>query len=114
PSDYDPLGPWKPASPDHERDEAQHLPPPAITKISNEGWTSYMHATIMTQRALTDSEVIDFADHHSGTLATKPGRINPYKIGIELYHEIEDRWNKGKFGKEYDDCDDLEARKRWD
>jgi stage V sporulation protein R len=75
---------------------------------------SYWHSTIMTQRALTDSEVIDFADHHSGTLAMAPGRINPYKIGIELYREIEDRWNKGKFGKEYDECDDLEARKRWD
>jgi stage V sporulation protein R len=75
---------------------------------------SYWHSTIMTQRALNDSEVIDFADHHSGTLAMTPGRINPYKIGIELFREIEDRWNKGKFGKDYDDCDDLEVRKRWD
>jgi stage V sporulation protein R len=75
---------------------------------------SYWHSTIMTQRALNDSEVIDFADHHSGTLAMTPGRINPYKIGIELFREIEDRWNKGKFGKDYDDCDDREAKKRWD
>ena len=43
-----------------------------------------------------------------------PGRLNPYKIGIELFRDIEDRWNKGKFGKEYDECDDLEAKKRWD
>ncbi|PYQ07995.1 MAG: SpoVR family protein, partial [Acidobacteria bacterium] len=75
---------------------------------------SYWHSTIMTQRALNDSEVIDFADHHSGTLAMTPGRVNPYKIGIELFREIEDRWNKGKFGKDYDDCDDLEVKKRWD
>jgi stage V sporulation protein R len=75
---------------------------------------SYWHSTIMTQRALTDSEVIDFADQHSGTLAMSPGRMNPYKIGIELFREIEDRWNKGKFGKEYDECDDLEAKRRWD
>jgi stage V sporulation protein R len=75
---------------------------------------SYWHSTIMTQRALNDSEVIDFADHHSGTLAMTPGRVNPYKIGIELFREIEDRWNKGKFGKDYDECDDLEVRKRWD
>ena len=75
---------------------------------------SYWHSTIMTQRALNDSEVIDFADHHSGTLAMNPGRLNPYKIGIELFREIEDRWNKGKFGKDYDDCDDREAKKRWD
>jgi stage V sporulation protein R len=75
---------------------------------------SYWHSTIMTQRALNASEVIDFADHHSGTLAMTPGRINPYKIGIELFREIEDRWNKGKFGKDYDDCDDREVKKRWD
>jgi stage V sporulation protein R len=85
-----------------------------MTKVMNEGWASLWHSTIMTQRALTDSEVVDFADQHSGTLAMAPGRINPYKIGIELFREIEDRWNKGKFGRDYDDCDDIEARWRWD
>ena len=68
----------------------------------------------MTQRALADSEIIDYADHHSGTLAMTPGRLNPYKIGIELFRDIEDRWNKGKFGKEYDECDDIEVKRRWD
>jgi stage V sporulation protein R len=75
---------------------------------------SYWHSTLMTQRALKDAEVVDFADHHAGTLAMTPGRINPYKIGIELFREIEERWNKGKFGKDYDECDDLEVRRRWD
>jgi len=75
---------------------------------------SYWHSTIMTQRALTDSEVVDFADQHAGTLAMSPGRFNPYKIGIELFREIEDRWNKGRFGKEYDECDDIAAKRRWD
>ena len=96
------------------REEAYYFAPQAMTKVMNEGWASYWHATIMTQRALTDAEVVDFADHHSGTLAMTPGRLNPYKIGIELFRDIEDRWNKGKFGKEYDDCDDIEAKQRWD
>jgi stage V sporulation protein R len=85
-----------------------------MTKILNEGHASFWHSTIMTQRALTDSEVIDFADQHSGTMVMTPGRLNPYKIGLELFRDIEDRWNKGKFGKEYDECDDLEAKRRWD
>jgi stage V sporulation protein R len=85
-----------------------------MTKVLNEGWATFWHATLMTQRAMNDSEVVDFADHHAGTLAITPGRLNPYKIGIELFREIEDRWNKGKFGKEYDECDDLEVRRRWD
>jgi stage V sporulation protein R len=75
---------------------------------------SYWHATIMTQRAVRASEIIDFADQNAGTLAMSPGSMNPYKIGIELFRDIEDRWNKGKFGKEYEDCDDLEVRRRWD
>ena len=68
----------------------------------------------MTEKVLRDSEVIDFADHHAGTMAMSPGRINPYKIGIELFRDIEDRWNRGRFGKEYDECDDLVAKAKWD
>ncbi|HLQ37873.1 MAG TPA: SpoVR family protein, partial [Planctomycetota bacterium] len=52
-------------------------------------------------------------DAHSGTLATRPGQINPYKIGVELFRDIEDRWNKGRFGAEYQACDDPELRRRW-
>jgi len=80
----------------------------------NEGWASYWHSKIMTEKALKDSEIIDFAEQHSGTMAMAPGRINPYKIGIELFRDIEERWNKGKFGKEWDECDDMVERSRWD
>lgn len=96
------------------RDEAYYFAPQGQTKIMNEGWASYWHSKIMTQNMLEDSEVIDFADHHSGTMAMGPGRLNPYKIGIELFRDIEERWNKGKFGKEYDDCDDMVVKKNWD
>ena len=41
-----------------------------------------------------------------------PGQLNPYKLGIELFRDIEDRWNKGQFGKEYDECDDLRRSAR--
>jgi stage V sporulation protein R len=96
------------------REEAYYFAPQGQTKIMNEGWASYWHSFLMTQHVLKDSEIIDFADHHAGTMATRPGQINPYKIGIELYRDIEDRWNKGKFGKEYDDCDDVNEKKHWD
>jgi stage V sporulation protein R len=109
-----PLKPWQRDVLSIIRDEAYYFSPQGQTKIMNEGWASYWHSTIMTQRALHPSEVIDFADHHSGTMAVQRGRINPYKLGIELLRDIEDRWNKGRFGKEYDDCDDLEKRRTWD
>jgi stage V sporulation protein R len=96
------------------REEAYYFAPQAQTKIMNEGWATYWHSKIMTERCLTDAEVIDYADHHSGTVHATPGRLNPYKLGLELFRDIEDRWNKGKFGKEYEECDDVELKKKWD
>ena len=96
------------------REESYYYSPQAQTKIMNEGWAVYWHSRIMTEKALVDSEVIDYADHHSGTLGVRPGVINPYKIGVELFRDIEDRWNKGKFGKEYAECDDLDEKRHWD
>jgi stage V sporulation protein R len=96
------------------RDEAYYFAPQGQTKIMNEGWASYWHSTIMTERALECWECIDYADHHSGTMAMHGPRINPYKLGIEQFRHIEERWNTGRFGKEYDDCDDLEKRRTWD
>ena len=75
---------------------------------------SYWHSTIMTQNVATASEIITFADLHSGVVATGGGRLNPYKLGLELLRDVEDRWNKGRFGKEYDECDDLGAKRTWD
>ena len=75
---------------------------------------SYWHSHIMTRFALKDDELIDYADHHSGTLATSPGRLNPYKLGIELFRHIEDRWNRGAFGPAYEACDDVSERATWD
>jgi stage V sporulation protein R len=96
------------------REEAYYFAPQAQTKIMNEGWASFWHTTIMTQRALEDSEVIDYADRHAGTMGVQPGSINPYKLGLELFRDIEERWNKGCFGKEWQECDDLRLRKAWD
>ena len=96
------------------RDEAYYFAPQGMTKIMNEGWASYWHSKIMTQHILTDAEIIDFADAHSGTMAMSPNSFNPYKVGIELFRDIEDRWNKGRFGKEWEECDDIHEKANWD
>jgi len=96
------------------REEAYYFAPQGQTKIMNEGWASYWHSKIMTHHALNTQEFVDYADHHSGTMATQPGRINPYKLGIELWRDIEDRWNRGQFGREYEECDDYRQRRQWD
>lgn len=95
------------------REESYYFAPQAQTKIMNEGWATYWHTKIMTEKCLDDSELVDYADHQSGTLAVQPGTINPYKLGYELFKDIESRWNTGRFGKEYEECDDLEAKRLW-
>jgi stage V sporulation protein R len=47
-------------------------------------------------------------------MATSPGQLNPYKLGVELFRDIEERWDKGQFGREWEDCDDLEVKRTWD
>ena len=96
------------------RDEAYYFAPQGMTKVMNEGWASFWHSTLMTKHFVESKEIIDYADHHSGTVHMPPGNFNPYKIGLELFRDIEDRWNKGKFGKEYEEAENLGEKKRWD
>jgi stage V sporulation protein R len=96
------------------REEAYYFAPQGMTKIMNEGWASYWHSRIMTERACTAADIIDYADHHSATMNTQPGMFNPYKLGIELFRDIEERWNKGKFGPEWEECESASAKFTWD
>lgn len=111
--EHAPLKPWQQTILSIIRDEAYYFAPQGMTKHLNEGWASYHHSNLMTQGLLTDDEIIDYADRHSGTMASNGG-LNPYKIGIELFRDIEDRWNRGRFGKDWEECDDLAEKKKWD
>jgi stage V sporulation protein R len=112
--EHAPLPNWKRDILSMLREEAYYFAPQAQTKIMNEGWASYWHEKIMTRCVLTASELIDFADHHSSTLAVHPGSLNPYKLGYELFCDIERRWDSGRFGKDYEECDDIARRASWD
>jgi stage V sporulation protein R len=112
--EHAPLNGWQADVLTIMRDEAYYFAPQGQTKIMNEGWASYWHSTIMTRQGLSAGDVVNYCDHHSGTLASSPTQLNPYKVGIELFRDIEDRWNRGAFGKEYEECDDHETRRRWD
>ena len=59
------------------REEAYYFLPQMQTKIMNEGWASYWHSKLMTERALRDSEVIDYADACAGVMSMAPGQLKP-------------------------------------
>ncbi len=112
--EFAPLKRWQQDILSIIREEAYYFAPQGQTKIMNEGWATFWHSHMMTHKILSPSEVIDYADHHSGTMATSPGRLNPYKLGVELFRDIKERWDRGKFGKEYEECDDYVTRRKWD
>jgi stage V sporulation protein R len=111
---YAPLERWQHTVLEIVRDEMYYFAPQGMTKVLNEGWASFWHTEIMTKKALRDDEVIDFAERHSGVVAISPGRLNPYKLGLELLRDVEERWNTGRFGKEYDECEDIREKMSWD
>lgn len=96
------------------RDEAYYFMPQGQTKIMNEGWASYWHSRLMTERVCDATEIIEYAENNAAVMATSKNQLNPYKLGVELYRNIEERWDRGQFGKEWEDCDDLDQKKNWD
>ncbi len=108
-----PLKPWQLDVLSIIRDEAYYFAPQGMTKIMNEGWATYWHSTIMTRHGIEPADLICYADHCAGTLAGSQTRLNPYKLGVELFRDIEDRWNRGCFGDDYDRCDDYKAKANW-
>jgi len=108
-----PLKGWQQQVLNIVREEAYYFAPQRQTKIMNEGWASYWHSRLMTQHLLEDEELLDYADRHSGSMQNSGGSLNPYKVGIELFRDIEDRWNKGRFGRDYEKCGDMHAKEHW-
>ena len=111
--EHAPLDTWEQDVLAMLREEAYYFAPQGMTKIMNEGWAVYWHSTMMTRHLVDASEVISYCDCHSGTLSTQPGRINPYKLGVELFRDIEERWDQGRFGLEYESCEDAEEKRSW-
>jgi stage V sporulation protein R len=109
-----PLFPWQKDIVEMLRDEAYYFAPQAMTKIMNEGWASYWHSKLMTESVMGPEDLIDFADRHASVMATSPTQLNPYKLGMELYRDIEERWNKGQFGSDFDQCNEMAEKRTWD
>jgi stage V sporulation protein R len=108
-----PLQDWQADCLDIVREEAYYFAPQAMTKIANEGWASFIHSRLMTTQLLEPPEIVDYCDRHSGTVAASPGQINPYAVGIAIFRDIEDRWNRGAHGRAYRECTDPAERRRW-
>lgn len=75
------------------RSEMLYFAPQAATKIMNEGWATYWHLKLM-QEYLSEGEFVEFAKHHAAVIAQHPVQINPYRMGLMIFQDIEARWDK--------------------
>ncbi len=96
------------------REEAYYFAPQAMTKVMNEGWATYWHSKLMTLHFLEAKEIVHYADQHSGVVHMPPGGFNPYKIGVELFKDIERRWDKGQHGPRWEDSAAIGAKAAFD
>ena len=118
--DHAPLKPWQQDIVSMLHDEACYFAPQRLTKMINEGWASYVDFCMMCRKGLVaagqkrpDMGIMQYAYHKMLVLGGDMSQ-NPYKLGFELLMDIEERWNKGRFGREWDECDSMAERENWD
>jgi stage V sporulation protein R len=54
---------------------------------------SFWHARIMRELDLPDTEMLEFAELHSGVVSPQKGQLNPYYLGYKILEDIERRWD---------------------
>lgn len=118
--DHAPLKPWQADIISMIYDEAIYFFPQRQTKTENEGWASLTDSVIMAEQGHIslgqpgpDHCIIEYAEHKMGVLGGKYS-MNPYKLGFYLFKDIRERWDKGRFGTEWDNCKDMRKKENWD
>ena len=120
--DNAPFKPWQQDIFSMLYEESMYFAPQRQTKMLNEGWASYVDFHLMCREGLASlgqgakddgAGIWAYADHKWRVLGGKYS-MNPYKVGFELLLDIEDRWNKGRFGRDYEECRDIKEKEMWD
>lgn len=100
------------------RNQTRALAPNRRTKMLNEGWATYWHVQItrrlFEEGLLTPEEHGTFNHYHPHVAKEDHLGFNPYFLGLKIFEYTKERWDKGQFGREYDESTDLLKRSRWD
>jgi stage V sporulation protein R len=100
------------------RDQSRYFMSQRRTRIMNEGWATYWHMRIMErlfkEGLLNENEHGYYNLYNARVLAMNPRILNSYLVGLRIFEDIEDRWNKGRFGKEWKECEDPGKKEAWD
>ena len=79
---------------------------------------TFIHQKVMDK--LFREDILSISDHaqynYSNSLvkAENPEAMNPYLIGSRMWQDIEERWDKGQHGKDWDLCTNEKEKENWD
>jgi len=100
------------------RIEGQYYWPVMKTKHMNEGFAVYVHEYIMDklckEKMLNAEEASQYNYSNSLVKATHDVGMNPYLIGSKMWENVVDRWDKGRYGSEWENCMDSDEKANWD
>src|SRR3989338_11572956 len=99
-------------------EQARYFSPQMRTKVMNEGWAGYWHRKIMQklleEKLINSEEYAAYLVWDARVFANDPRGYNPYLVGRAIWQSIEERWNKGQFGEEWEKCSDSYEKEHWD
>ncbi len=109
------LKPWQRDVLSIVRKESYYFAPQMKTKIMNEGWASFWHEKLMLHTpALVDHQhASQISKMAGGVVAGNPHQLNPYQLGVAMFRNILDRWDKGRHGRVFESIKDREEKKNY-
>lgn len=100
------------------REEGIYYWPIIKTKYMNEGFAVLIHEYIMNKLFndgdLLISEHSEYTFSNSLVKASNRAHMNPYLVGSKIWEDIKLRWDKGKYGEEWEECNNIKEKEEWD
>jgi stage V sporulation protein R len=69
---------------------------------------------LFQRKFLTPEEHGFYNVYNARVKAHNPRTLNPYLLGHALFRSVEDRWNRGRFGREFEELELTKERELWD
>jgi stage V sporulation protein R len=91
-----------------------YFEPQIRTKVMNEGWASYWHEKLFMEDERIKGHEVDFARVHSGVTSLPRVGLNPYALGMRLFHDIEEAADRGKHTFAFKNIRDAQQREHYD
>ena len=96
------------------RNTSLFFQPQIRTKIMNEGWASYWHEALFLKDDRIRGHEIDYARTNAFVTSMPRLGLNPYALGLRLFHSVEEMADRGKYSMEYRMMRDRAERKHFD